>query len=159
MKKKILLDAVSIQKVLPHRYPFLLLDYVESVFFPKENEIVEKTAGVGIKNVTINEPFFQGHFPSLPIMPGVLILESMGQLGPVIFGYHHYLMHKKWIPVEVLAAGLSKVKFRRSVFPGDRLRLHCEVLRQRPPMYLMESKAFVEDDLVAEAKILAKVIF
>ena len=157
MAKKVLLDAISLQKILPHRYPFLLLDYVESISFSKEDEIAEGTYGVAFKNVTVNEPFFQGHFPSLPIMPGVLILEAMGQLGPVIFGYFHYLKKRKWEPVNVLAASISKVKFRQPVVPGDQLRIESRVLRSKSPMFLLGGKTFVEDALVAEAEILAKV--
>ena len=157
MAKKVLLDARLLQKILPHRYPFLLLDYVESIYFPTEGKIDKGAKGVAFKNVTINEPFFQGHFPSFPVMPGVLILEAMGQLGPVIFGYYQYLKYKKWITVNVLAASISNVKFRQPVVPGDRLRLQSEVLRAKSPMFLMGGKTFVDEVLVAEAEILAKV--
>jgi beta-hydroxyacyl-ACP dehydratase FabZ len=139
------LDNAAIRATLPHRYPFLLVDRVE------EMEIGRRV--VGIKNVTVNEPFFQGHFPDRPIMPGVLILEAMAQVGGI-------LAFKSVPPTGrpvVYLTGVDKAKFRKPVVPGDQLRFEIEVLKQRPPFWKMEGKAYVNQDLVCEAELTAMV--
>ncbi|RMH06593.1 MAG: 3-hydroxyacyl-[acyl-carrier-protein] dehydratase FabZ [Nitrospirae bacterium] len=140
-----LMNTLDIQKILPHRYPFLLVDYIA--------EFEVNVRIVGIKNVTINEPFFQGHFPGRPIMPGVLILEALAQVGGVLA--------IKSLPLDgapvVYLAGLDHVKFRKPVVPGDQLRLHVEVMKRRPPFWRMLGKAFVEDSVVAEGETTAMV--
>jgi len=139
------LDHAEIRATLPHRYPFLLVDRVE------EMEIGRRV--VGIKNVTVNEPFFQGHFPDRPIMPGVLILEAMAQVGGI-------LAFKSVPPTGrpvVYLTGVDKAKFRKPVGPGDQLRFEIEVLKQRPPFWKMEGKAYVNQDLVCEAELTAMV--
>jgi beta-hydroxyacyl-ACP dehydratase FabZ len=139
------LDNAAIRATLPHRYPFLLVDRVE------EMEIGRRV--VGIKNVTVNEPFFQGHFPDRPIMPGVLILEAMAQVGGI-------LAFKSVPPTGrpvVYLTGVDKAKFRKPVLPGDQLRFEIEVLKQRPPFWKMEGKAYVNQDLVCEAELTAMV--
>src|SRR5215216_1276383 len=139
------LDTRAIQEILPHRYPFLLVD-----------RIVELTQGVrivGVKQVTINEHFFQGHFPGRPIMPGVLILEAMAQVGGVLA---FKSVPPAGTPV-VYLTGVDKAKFRKPVVPGDQLRFEVEVLKQRPPFWKMQGKAYVESDLVCEAEITAMV--
>ncbi|HEV8375794.1 MAG TPA: 3-hydroxyacyl-ACP dehydratase FabZ [Candidatus Polarisedimenticolia bacterium] len=135
------LDVRAIMDIIPHRYPFLLVDRVL--------ELDEGRRIVALKNVTFNEPFFQGHFPGNPIMPGVLVVEAMAQAGAVL------LLHSR--PESrgkvVYFAGIDKAKFRRPVVPGDAIRLHVEVLKLRSRTCLMRGEAFVEDRLVAEAEI------
>lgn len=137
-------DIRSILQHLPHRYPFLLVDRV--LAFVKAKSIV------ALKNVTINEPFFQGHFPDTPIMPGVLIVEAMGQAGgmlvllslpPEIQGKPIYFM------------GFDKVRFRKPVVPGDQLILELEMLKQRSRAVKMAGIATVDQKIVAEAQLMA----
>jgi beta-hydroxyacyl-ACP dehydratase FabZ len=139
------MESSEIQATLPHRYPFLLVDRIR--------ELERGRRIVGIKNVTLNEPFFQGHFPDRPIMPGVLILEALAQVGGVLAF--------KSCPPEgqpvVYLTGVDKAKFRKPVLPGDQLRFEVEVLRQRPPFWKMQGKAYVESDLVCEAEMTAMV--
>lgn len=137
------MDIQEIVAILPHRYPFLLVDRVLSF------EAGQKM--VALKNVTINEPFFQGHFPGHPIMPGVLIIESMAQVGGI-------LAYKSANGTEgqlVYFLGIDKAKFRKPVLPGDQLRIEVEVLRQRPPYWKLKGMAYVGDQLVAEAELKA----
>ncbi len=139
------LDSTEIQAILPHRYPFLLVDRIE------ELEVGKRV--IGIKNVTVNEPYFQGHFPGRPIMPGVLIIEAMAQVGGV-------LAFKSANPSKaklVYFMGIDKAKFRKPVVPGDRLRFVVDVLRARHPYWKMRGKAYVEDSLVCEAELMAMV--
>jgi UDP-3-O-[3-hydroxymyristoyl] N-acetylglucosamine deacetylase/3-hydroxyacyl-[acyl-carrier-protein] dehydratase len=135
----------EIMKVLPHRYPFLLVDRIV--------ELEEKTRVVGIKNVTINEPFFQGHFPGHPIMPGVLIVEAMAQTGGML------LLGAFPDPQEkvVYFTSLDNVKFRRPVKPGDQLRFELEVVQIRGPLCKMRGVAKVDGQLVCEADMAAMV--
>ncbi len=140
-----IIDNIDIQAILPHRYPFLLVDRVTDL------QINEKA--VGIKNVTINEPFFQGHFPGRPIFPGVLILEALAQLGGILA----IRSAPGDAPPVVYLTGIDKAKFRKPVVPGDQLRLQVTVTKRRPPFWKMEGKAFVEDDLVCEAESTAMV--
>jgi beta-hydroxyacyl-ACP dehydratase FabZ len=135
------LDVRAIMEIIPHRYPFLLVDRVL--------ELEEGRRILALKNVTCNEPFFQGHFPGNPIMPGVLVVEAMAQAGAVL------LLHSR--PESrgkvVYFAGIDKAKFRRPVVPGDSVRLQVEVLKLRTRTCLMRGEAFVEQQLVAEAEI------
>lgn len=131
------LDINEIQTILPHRFPFLLVDRII--------EIEEGKRIVGLKNVTQNEWFFQGHFPGQPIMPGVLILEALAQVGAVMV-----LRSFKAEGCIALFAGLDEVKFRRKVVPGDQLRLEAEVDRLRPPFGRYKTKALVDGDVAAE---------
>jgi beta-hydroxyacyl-ACP dehydratase FabZ len=139
------LDVAEIQAILPHRYPFLLVDRIE------ELEIGKRV--VGIKNVTINEPFFQGHFPGRPIMPGVLIIEAMAQVGGVLAFKSAQQTGAKL----VYFMGIEKAKFRKPVTPGDRLRFVVDVLRARHPYWKMRGEAFVDDALVCEAELMAMI--
>ncbi len=134
------MDINQIMSVLPHRYPFLLIDRILS--------IEEETRAVGIKNVSINEHFFQGHYPGTPIMPGVLIVEAMAQLSGV-------LLLKKLQRTEQVAVLLSmdKVKLRKTVRPGDQLRLEAEVVRSKARTAQVVTRAWVGDELAAEARI------
>ncbi|HJT22225.1 MAG TPA: 3-hydroxyacyl-ACP dehydratase FabZ [Nitrospira sp.] len=139
------MEQAEIQALLPHRYPFLLVDRVL--------ELEPDRRIVGIKNVTINEPFFQGHFPGRPVMPGVLILEAMAQVGGLLA---FKSMGQSARPV-VYLTGVDGAKFRRPVVPGDRLRCEIDVLRKRAPFWKMQGKAFVESELVCEAEVTAMV--
>lgn len=141
-----LLDIQAIMKVIPHRYPFLLVDRIID-FIPQERV-------VGLKNVTINEPFFQGHFPGHPIMPGVLIVEAMAQVGGFM------LLNSQDNPENKLAffMGLDNVRFRKPVYPGDQVRFELDMLKYRKSYCKMAGKAFVGNDLVTEAELMAAVV-
>jgi beta-hydroxyacyl-ACP dehydratase FabZ len=140
------LDINAILKALPHRYPFLLVDRV--LEFEKEKRIV------GIKNVTYNEPFFLGHFPGRPIMPGVLIIEAMAQLGGVLLLQDHGLKENGL----VYLVGIDNAKFRKTVIPGDQLRLVVDVLRYKFTICKMRGEAYVDQALVAEAEFLTSIV-
>ena len=139
------MDSVEIQSILPHRYPFLLVDRIR--------ELDPDRRIVGIKNVTINEPFFQGHFPGRPVMPGVLILEALAQVGGVLA---FKSLGSVGRPV-VYLTGIDGAKFRKPVVPGDILRLEVDVLKKRAPFWKMQGRAFVESELVCEAEVTAMV--
>ncbi len=139
------LEQAEIQALLPHRYPFLLVDRIK--------ELEPDRRIVGIKNVTINEPFFQGHFPGRPVMPGVLIIEAMAQAGGVLVLKSGGATGK---PIMYMA-GIEAAKFRRPVVPGDQLRFEVDVLKKRPPFWKMQGKTFVENELVCEAVVTAVV--
>lgn len=135
------LSITEIQAILPHRYPFLLIDRVI--------EIERKKRIVALKNVTANEPFFQGHFPGFPIMPGVLIVEAMAQAGGTLLltevpDREHKLM---------VFTGIERAKFRKPVTPGDQLRIEVEVVVWRSNAVKMQGKAFVDGKLACEAMI------
>ncbi len=139
-------DIVSIMKVMPHRYPFLLVD-----------RILELEAGrrvVGLKNVSINEPFFQGHFPGHPIMPAVLITEAMAQVGGVL------LMSSVEHPDTKLVyfSGIDGARFRRPVVPGDQLRFELEMVKMRGPLCKMRGVATVDGERVAEADLMSTIV-
>ena len=140
------LDIAEIMSILPHRYPFLLIDRVV--------EIVRKKRIVAIKNVTINEPFFQGHFPDFPIMPGVLMIEAVAQAGGALLLTEFTDRHLKL----VLFTGIEKAKFRRPVVPGDQARIEVEVVNWRPRAVRMEGKVFVEGKLVCEAIVTCQIV-
>jgi beta-hydroxyacyl-ACP dehydratase FabZ len=135
----------EIQKTLPHRYPFLLIDRIT------ELTINEKV--VGLKNVTVNEPFFQGHFPGKPVMPGVLILEAMAQTGGVLA----YKSSADYGGKLIYFMAIDKVKFRKMVLPGDQLVLELVALRRGNKVWKMQGKAFVGESLVAEAELTAAI--
>ncbi|MEW6214057.1 MAG: 3-hydroxyacyl-ACP dehydratase FabZ [Nitrospirota bacterium] len=139
-----MMNIKEIQKLLPHRYPFLLVDRII--------EIEPGIKAVGIKNVTINEEFFQGHFPGHPIMPGVLIIEAMAQVAGVLAfssgesgGRSVYFM------------SIEKAKFRRPVIPGDQLRLEIKILQHRGNVWKFSGNAVVEEKVAAEAEFTAMV--
>ncbi len=137
------LDIAGIMEKLPHRYPFLLVDRIA--------EIESGKRIVGIKNVTINEPFFQGHFPGHPIMPGVLIIEAMAQVGGVYATLEDEIGNDK----VTYFVGIDKARFRKPVVPGDVLRLELELIKRRRGIYAFKGNAYVEDSLVAEAELKA----
>jgi UDP-3-O-[3-hydroxymyristoyl] N-acetylglucosamine deacetylase/3-hydroxyacyl-[acyl-carrier-protein] dehydratase len=138
-------NIAEILDVLPHRYPFLMVDKIVKL---------EKDKVIGIKNVTINEPFFQGHFPEQPVMPGVLIIEAMAQTGGFLLlnrledtnGKLLYFMK------------IDKVKFRKTVKPGDQLRIEVIMKKFRKKLCVIEGKAYVDDKLVAEGVFTAMVV-
>jgi len=140
-------ENINIQKILellPHRYPFVMVDRILSLEVGKEV--------VGLKNVTINEPFFQGHFPGQPVMPGVLILEGMAQVGGIMAYYAHpEAIGKKLI----FFAGIDKARFRKPVTPGDQLIFTLEFVRQKRSLIVMTAKATVDGAIVAEAELMA----
>jgi 3-hydroxyacyl-[acyl-carrier-protein] dehydratase len=138
------LDIIEILKLLPHRYPFVMVDRI--------TEISEKSRIIGIKNVTINEPFFQGHFPEQPVMPGVMILEGMAQVGGVL-GYH---LLPEMIGNKLLYfAGINRARFRRPVVPGDQLIFELNLIKMKRGVMVMDGKAFVDGQLVTEAELMA----
>ncbi len=134
-------DIDLIQRILPHRYPFLLVDRVR--------DIVPFKSAVGIKNVTVNEPHFQGHFPGVPIMPGVTIVEAMAQTAAVMVGVSADLADKNFL---VYFMGIDSCKFRRKVGPGDVLELHVTATRGKPgaKVWKFEGKGLVEGELACE---------
>lgn len=137
-----MVEIRDIINLLPHRFPFLLVD-----------RIIEIEPGkriVGIKNVTLNEPFFEGHFPGNPIMPGVLIIEAMAQTGGVL-AFKTYPEKKG----SVFFLGIDNARFRKPVTPGDQLKMVVEVKKQKLDIWVFEAKAYVNDEIVAEAEIMA----
>ncbi len=137
-----ILDVLAIQAILPHRYPMLLVDRIIEL---------EPERIVGIKNVTVNEPFFQGHFPDFPVMPGVLIVEAMAQVAGVLV--------LKDLPDRqsvVYLASIEQAKFRRPVLPGDQLRIEMQVGKRKAMVAKLFGKATVDGVVVAEAEVMCK---
>jgi len=145
-----MLDVVQIQEILPHRYPFLLVDKVTSMTEGKDI--------VAYKNVSISEPVFQGHFPGHPIYPGVMILEGMAQAGGILAfksgGYTEEEMKEK----VMYFMSIDKAKFRTPVKPGDRLEYRIEILKHRKNLVVLGGKAYIDDVLAAEAELKAMIV-
>ncbi|MBW1780349.1 MAG: 3-hydroxyacyl-ACP dehydratase FabZ [Deltaproteobacteria bacterium] len=139
----------DITKILPHRYPFLLVDRII------EMELNKRV--VGIKNVSANEPFFEGHFPGNPIMPGVLIIEAMAQVGGILARMSIPEVMEGEGRNSIFFAAMDKVKFRRPVVPGDQIRFELEPLRTGSRIWKMAGKALVEGHLIAEADLVATI--
>ncbi|MDR2504365.1 MAG: 3-hydroxyacyl-ACP dehydratase FabZ [Deltaproteobacteria bacterium] len=141
-------DLRRIMELLPHRYPFLLVD-----------RVVELEPGKSVrayKNVTFNEPFFQGHFPGLPVMPGVLILEALAQAGGIMT--ISSMSGEERVGKVFLFSGVDNARFRRPVYPGDQLYLHCTLTRFKLRIWKMGAKAYVEGQLAAEAELSAAML-
>jgi beta-hydroxyacyl-ACP dehydratase FabZ len=139
-------DIQKVLEMMPHRYPFLMIDRII--------ELIPEKSIIGLKNVTINEPFFQGHFPEMPVMPGVLIVEAMAQTGGILYltslpqGSEEYIFY---------FMAMDKVRFRKPVLPGDQLILEATLLRMRKNAIKMAGTATVDGKLVAEAELMATV--
>ena len=142
------LDIQRIMSYLPHRYPFLLVDRVTAIESPRYID--------AYKCVSINEPFFQGHFPDLPVMPGVLIVEALAQAGGllVLVGQDEAVVNSSIF----LFTGIENVRFRKPVVPGDKLDLHCELVRQKMRLWKMRGTAHVDGVLAAEAELTAAIV-
>ncbi len=140
-----MLDNMQIQNIIPHRYPFLLVD--------KIIEVEEGKRAVGIKNVTINEPFFQGHFPNNPLMPGVLIVEAMAQVGAVAV----MTLEENKGKLAVFA-GIDSVRFKRQVRPGDTLRMEVELISMRRGIGKAEAVAYVDDEVACKGELMFGII-
>jgi len=141
------LDIVQIMQAIPHRYPFLLVDRVV--------ELVKNESCVGIKNVTINENFFQGHFPTMPVMPGVLIIECMAQTAAVLVVT---TLGPDWAGKLVYFMTVDNAKFRKPVVPGDQMRVHVAKQRQRGNIWKFSAEAKVDGKVVAEATYAAMIL-
>jgi len=140
------LTIQEIMDFLPHRYPFLLIDRV--LEFEAQKRVV------AIKNVTMNEPFFQGHFPGAPIMPGVLVIEAMAQAGAVLLLSELEDRHSKL----AVFTGIDGAKFRRSITPGDQIRIEVSVVSFRPRAGKMEGKAYIDGKLACEATLTCMIV-
>jgi UDP-3-O-[3-hydroxymyristoyl] N-acetylglucosamine deacetylase/3-hydroxyacyl-[acyl-carrier-protein] dehydratase len=146
-REGLVFDINAIQEILPHRYPFLLVDRIIDLELDKKI--------VGLKNVSVNEPFFQGHFPGQPIMPGVLIIEAMAQCGGILTLNALGDSHKSKL---ALFTSINNVKFRRQVMPGDQLIMEVEMTTHKRNIVMMHGKAFVDGQLAAEADLAAAII-
>jgi 3-hydroxyacyl-[acyl-carrier-protein] dehydratase len=143
-----MLDIHQIRELIPHRFPMLLIDRIEHI---------EAERAVGIKNVTANEPFFQGHFPDFPVMPGVLIIECMAQVGAVWLMSTVPDAASQLKDKLVLFAAIEQAKFRRPVFPGDQLRIEMELVKRKATVSKMKGRAIVDGKVVAEAVLMCNV--
>ncbi len=145
-KEGVVFDVNAIKRILPHRYPFLLVDKIVELDLDKRV--------VGIKNVTTNEPFFEGHFPGQPVMPGVLIIEAMAQTGGIL------LLNSVPEPSEKLVffMGIDKAKFRKPVVPGDQLVIEAKLVNKKRNIFVISAKAYVDEVLVSEAELMAAVV-
>jgi len=147
----VLLDVVEIQKILPHRYPFLLVDRI--------TELTPKESIIGYKNISISEPVFQGHFPGHPIYPGVMIIEGMAQAGGVLaFKSMDNASQEEIESKVVYFMSIDKAKFRTPVKPGDKLEYRLSVIKNKGAIWMLDAKAYVDDKLVAEAELKAMIV-
>ena len=140
------LNVQEIMEILPHRYPFLMIDRIV--------EIERKKRIVAIKNVTMNEPFFQGHFPGIPVMPGVLVVEAIAQAGGTLLLPEVPDRDK----LLIMFTSIERAKFRRPVVPGDQLRIEIDVLNWKPRRAKMEGRAMVDGKLACEATVMCQLI-
>ena len=145
------MDVMEIQKIIPHRYPFLLLDRV--------TDIVKNETLTGFKNVTIGDNVFQGHFPGHPIYPGVMILEGMAQAGGILaFKSMDDMTEEEAANKVVYFMSIDKAKFRAPVKPGDRLEYRITVIKQKGAIWMLDGKAYVDDTLVSQAELKAMIV-
>lgn len=140
------IDVVKIQQFIPHRFPFLLVDRVISI---TDDQIV------GLKNVTVNEPFFQGHFPGAPVMPGVLIVEALAQAAGVFMGYQLEQQCQSMEDKLMFFMSIDQVKFRQVVTPGDQLTLNVSLVQKRGSIAKFEANASVDGKITTEANFMA----
>jgi len=145
-----LMDVMEIQEILPHRYPFLLVDRV--------NSLTQGEDIVAFKNVSISEPVFEGHFPGHPIYPGVMILEGLAQAGGLLAFQSMGLSKEEVKNKVVYFMSIDKAKFRKPVRPGDRLEYRVSVIKRKGPIWMLNGKAYVDDQLVSEAELKAMVV-
>ena len=145
-----LMDVVEIQEILPHRYPFLLVDRVNTL---NKGENI-----VAFKNVSISEPVFEGHFPGHPIYPGVMILEGLAQAGGLLAFQSMDLSKEEVKEKVVYFMSIDKAKFRKPVRPGDRLEYRVSVIKRKGQIWMLDGKAYVDDQLVSEAELKAMVV-
>lgn len=144
------MDVMEIQEIIPHRYPFLLLDRV--------TDVVQNEKLVGYKNVTIGDNIFQGHFPGHPIYPGVMILEGMAQAGGILAFKSMDMTKEEAANKVVYFMSIDKAKFRAPVKPGDKLEYHISVIKQKGAIWVLDGKAFVDDNLVSQAELKAMIV-
>jgi len=145
------MDVMEIQKIIPHRYPFLLLDRV--------TDLVAKESIIGYKNVTIGDNVFQGHFPGHPIYPGVMILEGMAQAGGILaFKSMGDMTEEEAAQKVVYFMSIDKAKFRAPVRPGDRLEYRVTVIKNKGAIWMLDGKAYVDDKMVAQAELKAMIV-
>jgi len=145
-----IMDVVEIQEIIPHRYPFLLVDRI--------NEIVKNETLIGYKNVSISEPVFQGHFPGHPIYPGVMILEGMAQAGGILAFQSMEMTKEEAAQKVVYFMSIDKAKFRAPVKPGDKLEYHISVIKNKGAIWMLKGEAFVDDKMVSEAELKAMIV-
>ena len=145
-----MMDVVEIQKILPHRYPLLLIDRV--------TEVTNNEKLLGFKNVSIGEQVFEGHFPGHPIYPGVMILEGMAQAGGILAFKSMDMSEEEAAEKVVYFMSIDKAKFRAPVRPGDRLEYEITVLKNKGPIWVLQGKAYVDGKLVSEAELKAMVV-
>ena len=145
-----MMNVVEIQKILPHRYPFLLIDRV--------NEITANEGLIGYKNVSISEPVFEGHFPGHPIYPGVMILEGMAQAGGILAFKSMDMTEEEAAQKVVYFMSIDKAKFRSPVTPGDRLEYHIKVIKNKGAIWVLKGEAYVDGKLVSEAELKAMIV-
>lgn len=152
IEKKPYMDSVAIMKRIPHRYPFLLVDRVDSFEHGPDPKKREGRKVIARKNVTFNEAFFQGHFPHAPVMPGVLMVEAMAQAGALacVAGEDENL--------DVRIAKIEEARFRRPIVPGDTLEMHTLVVKEKGGLICVSGKTYCDEELVAEVIIWAKII-
>ncbi len=146
-----IMDVTEIQKIIPHRYPFLLVDRI--------TDIVKNETLIGYKNVSISENIFQGHFPDHPIYPGVMILEGMAQAGGILaFKSMDDMTEAEAANKVVYFMSIDKAKFRAPVKPGDRLEYRIRVIKQKGSIWVLKGEAYVDDKLVSEAELKAMIV-
>jgi 3-hydroxyacyl-[acyl-carrier-protein] dehydratase len=144
------MDVMEIQQILPHRYPFLLVDRV--------TELTKGESIISYKNVSISEPVFQGHFPDHPIYPGVMILEGMAQAGGVLAFESMEMTKEEAAKKVVYFMSIDKAKFRAPVRPGDKLEYKITVIKQKGAIWMLDGKAYVDDKLVSQAELKAMIV-